>query len=507
MKKLSIIMIGLSIITTQAQDINDAVRLAQSNINGTARYSAMGGAFGALGGDLSAISINPASSAIFINNQATVSLANFNKSNDSNYFGRNTSENKNTLDISQAGGVFVFDNYNKKDDWNKFVFAINYENDNFSNKLFSAGTNPTNSVANYFLYYANAHNGNNGIRKDALDNYYYDELDFADQQAYLGYWGYVINPLVNTDTNTVYTNGVRPGGNYYQENSVSSVGYNSKVSLNGSAQYQNWLSIGLNLNFNSTDYRQTSKFYESNNNPLDATTMVSSVRFNNEFYTYGTGFSFQLGAIAKASKEVRFGLSYQSPTWFHLNDEFVQDLSATRKNTSGTLPTDIVNPRVINIYEPYTLRTPSKLTGSFAYIFGKRGLFSLDYGIKKYSGTQFGPNSQFTNPAANNTNNDIKNALTTAKEIKLGGEIKLKQWSIRGGYRFEESPYKNKDVMGDLKGYSTGLGYSWGDTKLDLAYSTSSRDSQQSFFNQGLTDAAKMTTVKDVITATLVFEF
>ena len=49
-----------------AQDINDALRYANAEVQGSARFRALSGAFGALGGDLSAISINPAGSAIFI---------------------------------------------------------------------------------------------------------------------------------------------------------------------------------------------------------------------------------------------------------------------------------------------------------------------------------------------------------------------------------------------------------------------------------------------------------
>ena len=39
--------------------------ITQENISGNSRYEAMSGAFGALGGNLSAIHINPAASAVF----------------------------------------------------------------------------------------------------------------------------------------------------------------------------------------------------------------------------------------------------------------------------------------------------------------------------------------------------------------------------------------------------------------------------------------------------------
>ena len=41
--------------------------------------------------------------------------------------------------------------------------------------------------------------------------------------------------------------------------------------------------------------------------------------------------------------------------------------------------------------------------------------------------------------------------------------------SSLGGYRFEESPYKVDFAMGDLTGYSTGIGYNFGESRLDVS--------------------------------------
>ena len=61
--------LGLTATMTQSQELSDALLYSQDNLNGTARFRAMGGAFGALGGDLSSLNVNPAGSAIFVNNQ------------------------------------------------------------------------------------------------------------------------------------------------------------------------------------------------------------------------------------------------------------------------------------------------------------------------------------------------------------------------------------------------------------------------------------------------------
>jgi len=66
MKKLNLLFIGIfSMSFMYGQDISDALRYSQDEIQGSARFRALSGAFGALGGDLSAVSLNPAGSASF----------------------------------------------------------------------------------------------------------------------------------------------------------------------------------------------------------------------------------------------------------------------------------------------------------------------------------------------------------------------------------------------------------------------------------------------------------
>lgn len=497
-KYIYLLLAGLTFSFAQSQDITDALRYSQDNLNGTARFRAMGGAFGALGGDLSAININPAGSAVFSNNQMALTLSNYSTKNNSNYFGTNASENNNSIDLNQAGGVFVFKDRNPNSNWKKFSLAVNYENtNNFDNSVFSAGTNPTNSIANYFLSYAN------GVPLSDLEDLNYEDLNNGGQQAFLAYQGYVINPVTNNENNTLYTSNVAAGGDYYQENSIVSTGFNGKLSFNAATQYKDKLYLGINLNSHFTDYTQSSSFYEDNSNPLGLNDEVTSLRFDNDLYTYGTGFSFQVGAIAKVSDEIRLGLAYESSTWYKLNDELTQKLVTVRSNSSGSLPPDDVDPQVTNVYEPYKLQTPSKLTGSFAYVFGKTGLISIDYAIKDYSSTLFKPENDSYYRDVNSYMNSV---LNKTGELRIGAEYKIKEWSLRAGFRNEQSPYKNKTTVGDLKGYSGGLGYNFGSTKVDLSYSTAQRDSQQGFFNQGFTDGARINSMKNNVSLTLLFE-
>ena len=92
--------------------------------NGTARFRAMGGAFGALGGDLSALEINPAGGSVFLKSEFSSSLNIRNQDINSNYYGTNTSINDSYTTLSQMGAIFVFNN--NYSDWHNTAIGFNY---------------------------------------------------------------------------------------------------------------------------------------------------------------------------------------------------------------------------------------------------------------------------------------------------------------------------------------------------------------------------------------------
>ena len=61
-----------------SQGVVDALKYSQQDIRGTARYMGMAGAFGALGGDITTLSQNPAGIGVYRNSDiaATIDLSN-----------------------------------------------------------------------------------------------------------------------------------------------------------------------------------------------------------------------------------------------------------------------------------------------------------------------------------------------------------------------------------------------------------------------------------------------
>jgi len=493
MKKLLMLSIGL--ISTSyilAQDITEAVRYSIDEIQGSARFRAMGGAFGALGGDMSAVNINPASSAIFNTSNISTSLGVFNNSNDTNYFNGVNSASNSNIDLNQLGAAFVFNNTYVNSPWKKFALSIAYDRSaNHDDSWIANGVNPNNSIGNYFLQNAQ------GLRFEEISAFpgetiseAYNEIGsvygYRNQQAFLGFEGFIINPIEDTDENTAYTSNIDLNGeNFNHRYSYTSRGYNGKLAFNFATSYDDKFYFGLNLNSHFINYERTTFLSESNSN-INST--VTDVDFENYLFTTGSGFSFQLGGIAKLTEEFRVGLSYNAPTWYRISDETSQYLATTRIEDNVSL-NQAVNPNVINIYEEYKLQTPSKVTGSLAYVFGKKGLISFDYSVKDYSNTKFRPTSDLLFA---DLNNEINNTLDASTSYRLGGEYRYKQLSFRGGYRFEGSPYKDDSFYGNLNGYSLGLGYNSGSFSLDFAFTQSERDYNYRFYNIGLTDSAQI---------------
>ncbi len=99
MKKVTSIFLFLFLLSTllHAQGSVDAYRFSREDLYGTARAMSMGGAFGALGGDLTGVSINPAGIAVYRSSEVVGTL--------------NTSTEKSTVGIRDARRtLFKMDN-------------------------------------------------------------------------------------------------------------------------------------------------------------------------------------------------------------------------------------------------------------------------------------------------------------------------------------------------------------------------------------------------------------
>lgn len=444
MKKLIFgVMLCITYISSaQTLSYNDiGVLFSRENVNGTARFNGMSGAFGALGGDLSAIDINPAGAAVFLKSEFSASLNIRNTETSAAFYGNRELSEDDFTDLSQAGGVAVFKTYNRNSEWNKIALGFNYNMANdFENQWFTGG--------------------NSGYAP-ITDLYDYDPVVY-----------------VNTE------------GQYF-ENYTD--GRNNKYTFTFAAQYSDNLYLGASISTFDVEYYQGSLIEEYNNDGEGNTLDISSIQ---ELGTYGDGFSFSLGLISKPNDNLRLGLSYQSPVWYDLSEEYVDyDVELYYSDTDETV-TDFSG---LNRFD-YDLRTPSKITGSVAYVFNTKGLISLDYIYKDYS------NIKLSNSNFSVENKLFESELESRGEIRLGTEWRFDNFSFRGGYNYEKSPYKNAKDSDNLEGFSVGAGYTFRGGRFDLSYQKYSNTAPYNIYGQysDQVDSAELDYDISKFTATLV---
>lgn len=498
MNKKILLLVILVCVQTNAQSVADALRYGQTSLQGSARFTAMGGAFGAVGGDLSAIAINPASSSVFSFSEIGFSVDFDTNNNQVNYFGENATLENTSLNFSQAGYVFVLNN-ESVGDWTKLSIGLTYQRTHdFEDSFTLSGVNPQNGIHNYFLNYA----AGNSLRDISIldGETFFDAylaigetagLGYGAQQALFGYEGFVINPIPfdgstdSTDPNIVdYQSNTVIGNNGYRHRlNATTSGKLNRYTINLSSVYQNKLHIGFNINTYNLNYKEIHDFTESG---YGEGTGVDQINFNNELFTTGTGTSFQLGMIYKFSKSYRFGLTLDSPTYFRLTDRVRQNLVTERSQSAGTIR---LSPEIETIFPSYDLQTPASLKTSFAYVYKDRGLFSIDYTRKNLGQSRFSPEQD---DYLRYLNEEIANEYQASRVLQVGIEYRLNpQINLRYGYLKENSSIQSFDNSRKIR--TLGLGYNFGPSLLDLSLVAGTSRSFNPLFTQGLTDRIELT--------------
>ena len=462
---LTLLLLQPLISFAQALDYDHlALLFSNEKFQGTARFNAMGGAFGALGGDISASYSNPASGAVFNHNEFSGSLQSSTRKTNANYYGTTTYNEFTKLNAQQWGAVFVFDNFNQQSPWRKFALGVNYSiQQNFNNNYSVNG----NNTANFAIFTTHPEDTN--------------------------------SPQTNYSTSE------------YQSFTNDTRGLNEVYTFSFSAAYENTLYIGASLNTHSIDFTQDAFLYEDNTDGEGNTLLSDFIQYQSQI---GSGVSVGLGIIAKPNRNIRLGLSYQSPVWYYDVQEETNISDADGYNGEIYINADNISPLYQNtpFYNNYnyTLKTPSKVTLSSAFLFNKSGLISMDYSLQNFKNTHLDDNdNSFTN--SNKAITSIAN--DQASTLRIGSEWRAKQWRFRGGYVQQKNILTHQPSSFDTKKYSFGLGFQFKNAKVDLSYEKSDNSELYNFYDASYDfyekttkiDAAKLNFKNSQIGLTLTF--
>jgi hypothetical protein len=492
MKRVTLILIAsLSIFSAiNAQNVDDALRYSQIFYGGTARFMSMGGAFTALGGDMSSLSQNPAGLGVFRSSEISLTPQLFHINSTSSFNGINSDFLYN-FNLNQIG---IVSNIVKNDKETGLItlnigYSFNKTN-NLNQSIRMQGTG-TSSMADYWA--ANS----NGILKDNL----------TDAEG-MAYDAWVIDPSTGSGGlkyGTVYSNyGDNPPSTYGQNmrRFVTNSGYTGEHAISIGGNYSNKIFFGATLGINKIDY---SSHFEH----LESTDAVLLSEFKNFTYTQhyenrGTGYAFKMGVIVKPIESLRIGLAFHAPTYYRIDEIFYENL--TSNFTNGGHHEYSIDQTRYN----YALTTPFRALAGIAFQIKKFALLSADYEFVDYSTAKFSQTGDNYDYSEKNMN--IKNSLQSVSNIRLGGEFRINKLYLRTGYGYYGKAFKpgEDNANMDYNSISFGAGFREQNLSLDFGYTNYKYSSVyilypgDTGYNAGV---AKLSTTTNMFTLTLGYKF
>lgn len=458
MKKIIYTLVALLISTgIFAQDRMDALRYSNYKISGTARSAAMGNAFGALGGDFSSLSINPAGLGLYRSGEF-VFTPEFGKSNiDGSYLNSTVSESKYNFGFNNIGYVAPFKlNAGSESGLVNLSFGIGFNQlSNFSMNMLVEGDNAKNSILTKFT--------------NEIESKYLAPADFDPFYAKLAYETFLID--YDEDADEFYNDLTDAGYGQSQRKASERRGHINEVVISMAANFNHKFYVGATLGIHDVYYKETTDLYE-----YDAKNNINY--FNNlNFLTYqnttGTGYNFKIGAIYKPTNELRLGLSLHTPTFYSLHDSYYNTMHSNLTFNEGTETYEKSSP---DGHSDYHLETPWRAVASAAYVIGKKGLISIDYELVDYSTAKL-RNGGTMSDNFSEDNYDIAHLYKSAGNIRIGGEYRVNNnISLRVGYEnyasaFRSTALEDSQPNSDAN-YSSiagGIGYKQGGFFFDVA--------------------------------------
>ena len=475
MKKLVLTLfaiIGLISISF-GQYVDQALIFSQQNFGSTARSKAMGNAFGAIGGDFSSLSINPAGVGVYIRSELSTTLDVLGvNSTQATYQGQATDSRNNNFSFRNFGYVFANPTQNAGSGLVSFNFGIGFNKLNNFNQTFSVSkTGSPHSRMDVFAQ------NTNGITNTSLydeNNPYQSGIPWESKLAWENYLIDVANPDVNGVGNS-YQSILYQNELVNQNLTMNTEGFLNEYVLSFGANFNHKLYLGATIGMQDLYYKQSSTYSEEGGFGYFDYSNISSTR--------GFGYNLKLGLIYKPIPQLRLGAAIHTPTFFDYKETYSSIMSSNLINVSTDANGSHKAETPIGDYG-YKMDTPTRTIFSIAYQFGKQGMLSMDYENVDYSKMQYRNGRDGYNFSSENTS--INTIYRNASNLRFGGEFKPKEnISLRAGYELFGNPYKTSIVDASnptqnivqpnsnfsLNTINAGVGYRIENVSFDLSYS------------------------------------
>ena len=445
--------------TLSAQNETDALRYSRIGFGGTSRYSSMAGAFGALGGDLSVLSTNPAGIGIYRKNEITFTPSFYNNRITSTYNGMVSDDTRFNFRFDNFGFVFGGKTGNTEGaGWQSMALAISYNRLNsFQSNMIMAGDANTSMMDHWVKT-------SNGSSPSNLDPF--NEL--------LAWNTWLLDNVAGDSTR--YRDTIPDGTLLYQQKTITTRGGMGEWIFGVGGNYSDKFYIGASVGIPQVKYEESSTYSEEAVN--DTAQTFKYYDFQQTLETTGRGFNFKCGVIYRPIDLLRVGFAFHSPSILKLSDAYQSSMTAL-------LGSDINADQSPAGSYNYTIRTPMRMIASVGVIIGKMGLVSVDYEFVDYSEARL----KAADFAFIDANNAIRSKYTSAQNIRVGGELRFLPFTARGGFAWYGSPYSSGVDNTAARMYITGgIGYRDPDDQffVDLGIVTTTEKSNYYFYDQSL---------------------
>ncbi len=510
------IAVIFSSLLVMAQTSIDALKLVENDINGTARYISMAGAFGALGGDPSAIKDNPAGLGIYRRSEFTGTLNAFIQQTKSDWNGVKASDDMYKLNTNNLSLILAIPTWRRENGTSGLLnsnWAFNYNRvKNFNRSLNAKSGLSNSSMTDYMAYFTGGLTGEDMSWTNDYEPF--DNLQIP-WISLLAYNGYLINE--RSENSGIWDPLLNDGEKVTPNYVLQEKGYVDEYSFGWSGNFSNKFFLGATVNLRSIEYQVNSVYSESFGGG-------GSLSLANDYLTRGSGFNVNLGAIFVPVDFMRVGLSLHSPTIYTLNEDYYAKLNYDAgPGAVGWIATPTDG------YSDYKIQSPLQYDISVAFIAGTKGLLSAEYSSSNYSGTRL-MNIKGSAKEFSVENDGMRDMMNSARTIKVGGEYKLTDnFAIRAGYANTSSPTKpnaakvmrDNTIRTDTEYFlrnrtdylSAGFGYQESNWHIDFAFMNKIQD--ENFYpynskslgdNLAVTPASIITSNKNLV-VTLGFKF
>lgn len=430
--------------TATAQNVVDAVRYGNSEISGTARYRSMAGAFGALGGDPSCMSDNPAGLAIYRGTSSFSFTPHMSFTGIETLGSEKVKKTDSSFGLSNFSWIGSFKN-SSSDYLVSFNLGISVDRRQDNHSRYDITLDgPKGSFGNYLTNQANNYLGNTASPGSAFnwDNQY-STAPFLSLMAYNSF------AIVDDPSNPHAVIDPLAGNEVYQRLFSRENTRLDNYNISAAANIDDRFYIGATLcitDFNSTIETEFDEDYSYDYNG-------SYIAYDNRFEAKGSGVGLNVGLMWMPVDNWRIGAAIHTPTW-----------TTMREFYDGSMITDDENVRDWETFSDdwqYDFSTPWEYQVSTAFIF-ERGLISVEYDMRDYTSMEYSHNRSFglTDGYFHAVNEAMKDNLAMQHTFKLGGEYRINsQFSARAGYAFSTSPYTEQTMNATIPASEHNITY------------------------------------------------